>query len=70
MTARAIFDLRVWVEGVDNLDVWAKVTALQRAAQLLAPPGCDVRYVQLRNPDKTRNFRATMGPAARRKRAA
>jgi hypothetical protein len=34
-----VFDVRVWVEGTDELDVWARVTELQRAASLLAPAG-------------------------------
>lgn len=70
MSARGIFDLRVWIEADDEAAVWARIAALTADVRRIAPDGVDVRYCQLRRADKTRNFVATMGPAARRKRAA
>ncbi len=69
MSEKAVFDLRLWVEGEDTLEVWQKVTELQRLAELFAPAGVSVRYSQLRDGRKTRgDFEATMLP--NRKRAA
>lgn len=68
MSERAVFDLRLHVEGIDKLDVWARVTELQRTASLFAPAGVTVRYVQMRRP-RSRTFDATMAPT-KRKRAA
>ena len=68
MSERGVFDLRLHVEGVDRLDVWAKVTELQRAARLLAAPGVDVRYVQLRD-GRSRAFAATMTKRQKRRAA-
>jgi hypothetical protein len=61
VSARGIFDLRLWVEGEDEFQVWQRVTELQRAAELFAGPGIRIRYVQLRDGSKTRDFDATMG---------
>ena len=72
MSERAVFDLRLWVEGTDKLEVWEAVTELQRLASLFAPAGVSVRYVQLR-PNRSKNFDATIEPPKRtatRKRAA
>ena len=66
---RGVFDLRLHVTGADRMDVWRLVTEFQRAAGLFAPPGVDVRYVQLRPPRRSRTFDATMEPAKRKKRA-
>ena len=70
VSERGVFDLRLHVTGEDKLDVWARVTAFQRAAGLLAGPGVDVRYVQLRPPSRSRTLDATMAPAKRKRRAA
>ena len=69
MSERGVFDLRLWVEGTDTLEVWHRVTELQRLARNFAPSGVDVRYVQIRDGSKTRDFKATMG-TTKRKRAA
>lgn len=70
MSARGVFDVRVWVEGDDELEVWQRITQLQRAAERMAGPGVSVRYVQLRDGSKTRGeFVATMGRKARRRKA-
>jgi hypothetical protein len=66
VTERAVFDLRLWVEGTDRFEVWERVTELQRLASLFAPAGVDVRYVQLR-PNRSRRFEATMEPAKRKR---
>lgn len=68
MTERAVFDLRLWIEGTDKFEVGERVTELQRLASLFAPAGVDVRYVQLR-PNRSASFTATMEPT-KRKRAA
>lgn len=68
MTERAVMDIRIWVEGEDKLDVWARATELQRIAALFAPSGVQVRYLQLRDGSKTFDFDATMLPAKRTKR--
>ncbi len=61
MSERGVFDLRIWVEGADELDVWRRVTEFQRTAALFSSPGVRVRYVQLRDGSKTRGgFEATM----------
>jgi len=52
--------MRLWVEGADELDVWALVTEFQRRAQTVAPEGLQVRYVQLREPERAKGFTATM----------
>ncbi len=70
MNERGVFDLRLHVEGIDELDVWERVTAFQRAAAALEVPGVAVRYVQLRPPRRSRTFEATMAPTPKRKRAA
>jgi len=66
VSERGVFDLRLHVEGADTLEVWARVTAFQRAASLLAGPGVTVRYVQIR-PPRSRDFEATMAPKPRKR---
>lgn len=68
MSARAVIDLRLWVEGIDELDVWALVTEFQRRAAEIAPEGVSVRYTQIRDGSKTRGFEATMGLNRRERR--
>jgi hypothetical protein len=67
---RGVFDLRLHVTGVDKMDVWRRVIELQSAASLVAPAGVEVRYVQLRAPERSRTFDATMAPAKRKKKRA
>ena len=68
--ARAVVDLRCWVEGVDEADVYAKLTDFVRAAKLFAGPGVTVKYSQLRDPTRTAAFAGTMRPMWARKRSA
>jgi hypothetical protein len=69
MTERGIFDLRVWVEGEDELEVWRRAVELQRAADLLSGQGVHVRYIQLRPATRTRGdvFVATMPKGKKRR---
>jgi len=61
--ARGIFDIRLWVEGADEQEVYERLAELVRTARLFAPPGVIVKYSQLRNPDRTAAFEGTMRPA-------
>lgn len=61
MSARGIFDLRIWIEGADEQEVYELAHEIRRRAAKVAPPGVDVRYTQLRNPRWTPGFHATMG---------
>jgi hypothetical protein len=67
VSARGVFDLRFWAEGVDERTVWALVTEFQSRAQAVAPDGVEVRYTQIRDPARTKAFAATM---RRRRKAA
>jgi len=62
MRARGIFDLRVWVEGETEAEVYERVAELVRVANLFPPVGTTVKYSQLRRPEPTRVFPATMRP--------
>jgi len=68
--ASGIFDIRVWVEGADEHEIYNRVSELVRAARLFAPPGVTVRYSQLRDPEPTRAFAGTMRPGRARRRPA
>ena len=68
VSARGIFDLRCWIEGEDEAQVYAQINELVRTARLLAPAGVSVRYSTLRNPDRTTAFEGTMRPSWMRKR--
>jgi len=60
--ARGIFNIRVWVEGADESEVYEQIAELVRTARLFAPPGATVKYSQLRDPEPTRSFTGTMRP--------
>ena len=66
MSERALVDVRLWVEAEDELEVWRLVRVFQRRAALVAPPGVEVRWSQLRPPHPLSQFKATMAPKRKR----
>jgi len=67
--ARGVFDVRVWVSGENEAEVYERVAEFVRAAKLFAPPGVDVRYSSVRNPARTKAFKGNMWPSWARKRS-
>ena len=65
-TERAIFDIRVCVEGEDRTAVWTRIYELLQRAQESAPEGVAVRYVQMRPANRSKTFVATMSPSRSR----
>lgn len=65
MSARGVFDVRLFVEAETEQEAWAQAYRLLNRARLIAPEGVDVRYVQLRPATRSRVFAATMSPRPR-----
>ena len=65
-----MFDIRVWVEGADEQEVYEQIAELVRVTRLSAPAGVTVKYSHLRNPDRTAAFEGNMRPAWVRRRSA
>jgi hypothetical protein len=59
---RGVFDLRVHVTASTETEAWQLVHRFLNRSRVIAPEGVEPRYAQLRPPNRSRTFAATMGP--------